>query len=71
MSVGSWAEFNRSWSDTAVRNCPVCGKLITRRAWRFPVTAGSLEVCEPACEELYESYWRPSYGDLARKTSAE
>jgi hypothetical protein len=62
MSIGAWVELERSWTDTTVRNCPVCGKLITRRAWRFAAVEGALDVCEPSCQELYESYWWPNYG---------
>jgi hypothetical protein len=47
-----------------VEHCPVCGCLIPRRAWRFGGET-PLEVCTPACEELYETYYKPTHGALA------
>ena len=59
---GHWVERSISWHDTAVLNCRVCGRLITRRWWAFDGGAGELHVCSPECEELYDSYWKPTYG---------
>jgi hypothetical protein len=56
---GRWAEFELAWTDTNVRNCPVCGKLVTRRAWEFDA-----RVCEPECQQLYETYYGPTHGPL-------
>ena len=39
---GRWIEFDIPWNETAVRNCPVCGRLITRRAWEFDEPEGTL-----------------------------
>jgi hypothetical protein len=61
---GEWVERTRAWSDTSVDHCPVCGRLIPRRAWRF-VDSVALEVCTPSCEELYETYYKPTHGALA------
>ena len=65
---GRWIEFELAWNDTGVRNCPVCGKLVTRRAWEFETSEGRLRVCDPDCRELYESYYRPTHGPLAPGT---
>ncbi|MDX6527120.1 MAG: hypothetical protein QOI43_2631 [Gaiellales bacterium] len=62
--TGEWVERPRVWSDTNVEHCPVCGCLIPRRAWRFGGET-PLEVCTPACEELYETYYKPTHGALA------
>jgi hypothetical protein len=62
---GYWQELEHAWHDTNVVHCAVCGKLIPRRAWRFEGGAGEVRACGPECEELYETYWRPTYGVLA------
>lgn len=67
-SVGRWIELQVSWHDTSVRNCSVCGRLITRRVWSFREADRLLEVCEPSCQELYETYWKPTYGCLEAAT---
>jgi hypothetical protein len=59
---GHWIERPLPWHETTVLNCPVCGRLITRRLWVFDGGAGDLHVCSPECEELYDSYWKPTYG---------
>ena len=59
---GRWAERKLNWNDTDVLNCPICGRLITRRAWSFDGGAGELRVHGPECEELYDTYWKPTYG---------
>ena len=66
MTKGRWVEPKRSWNDTNVVYCAVCGRLIPRRSWVFEGGAGELAACEPACEELYESYVKPTYGARAR-----
>jgi len=60
--TGHWVERKLEWNDTEVLNCPVCGRLITRREWAFDGGAGELRVHGPDCEELYTTYWRPTYG---------
>jgi len=69
--AGRWVEFDIPWNETSVRNCPVCGKLITRRAWEFGTPEGALRVCGPDCEQLYESYFRPKHGPLPRDAFAD
>jgi hypothetical protein len=62
MSPGRWIELETSWHDTGVTHCPVCGRLIPRRAWVFEGGAGEIRACTQECEELYESYWKLTYG---------
>jgi hypothetical protein len=64
--TGHWEARELVWHDTDVLNCPVCGRLITARAWVFPEpdTGGELRACEPGCEELYFSYLKPTHGAL-------
>ena len=62
---GHWVEFERSWHDTAIVNCAVCGRLIPRRAWVFDGGEGEIEACSESCEELYFSYVEPLYGATA------
>jgi hypothetical protein len=61
---GRWIERRLPWHETGVGNCPVCGKLITTRAWEFETPEGVLQVCAPDCQQLYESYYRPTHGPL-------
>lgn len=65
MTDGAWVQRDLSWHDTGVLNCPVCGRLITRRYWPFDGGDGRLAVCSPDCEELYKSYWRPTHGVMS------
>lgn len=62
---GRWVELELSWHDTNVVHCRVCGKLIPRRAWRFEGGGGPIDACDPDCERLYETYWKPTYGVMA------
>ena len=62
----AWVELGRAWHDTGVEHCAVCGKLIPRRAWVFgDGEGGEIRGCSPGCQELYESYWKPTYRDGA------
>jgi hypothetical protein len=64
--TGHWEARTLAWHDTDVLNCRVCGRLITRRIWVFEDEDGELRVCTPECEELYESYLKPTHGALER-----
>ena len=64
MTSGRWVEIEKAWHETSVRACPVCGSLIPRRTWVIDGGAGEIELCSPACEDLYAGYWRPRYGVL-------
>ena len=59
---GSMDRAERRWNDTNVTYCAVCGRLIPRRSWVFDGGAGELSACSPACEDLYETYVKPTYG---------
>jgi len=62
MTDEAWVELDYVWHETNVVNCPICGKLVVRRAWAFDGGAGRLLVCDPDCQVLYEEYWRPAHG---------
>jgi hypothetical protein len=64
MRRGHWVEPKRAWNDTDVSYCQVCGRLVPRRFWVFEGGRGSVAACEPACEDLYENYLKPTYGAL-------
>jgi hypothetical protein len=70
MRRGHWIEIARHWNDTNVINCDVCGRLIPRRAWTFEGGDGSILSCSSDCEDLYESYVKPTYGVLRKKASS-
>ncbi|MCB1486873.1 MAG: hypothetical protein KDJ88_05375 [Bauldia sp.] len=60
---GHWVAPERSWHNTNVSYCAVCGRLIPRRSWVFDGGAGPLSACSPDCETLYEEYLKPTYGE--------
>jgi hypothetical protein len=66
VSEGRWRELEHLWYETDTVQCEVCGRLLPRRAWVFDGGAGDLDSCGPDCQELYESYVRPTYGVRAR-----
>jgi hypothetical protein len=66
MRRGRWRDFARSWHDTNVVYCEVCGRLIPRRAWVFDGAAGEIAACSPDCEDLYEDYVKPSQAARAK-----
>jgi hypothetical protein len=69
---GRWISIEHAWHETNIVNCPVCGRLILRRAWEFDGGDGLIRLCSPSCQELYETYWRPEHGVMAgRQTSAD
>lgn len=68
---GRWLEFDRTWHDTDIVNCSVCGRLIPRRAWVFTGAVGDVRSCSPECEELYRTYLEPTYGPLATELEGE
>jgi hypothetical protein len=59
---GQWVVRVLEWHNTDVLNCRICGRLITRRWWAFEGGAGELRACSPECEELYETYLKPTHG---------
>ncbi len=60
MRRGKWLDTVRAWSDTNVSYCGVCGRLIPRRPWVFDDGGKTLNACSPECEDLYDSYLKPS-----------
>ena len=66
MRRGEWIESAKSWNDTSVVYCQVCGRLIPRRSWVFDGGAGPLRACDPDCEDLYEDYLKPTYGVMGK-----
>lgn len=64
MSAGAWVALAYPWHETNVVNCPICGRLVLRRAWEFDGGEGLIRACSESCEELYESYWKPTHGTM-------
>jgi hypothetical protein len=60
--VGEWVQIKRTWHDTTLTNCTVCGRLVPRRVWLVEFGGRTLPFCNEECEELYRSYWLPKYG---------
>ncbi len=60
MRRGKWLDTARTWSDTNVSYCDVCGRLIPRRSWVFDDGSKKLNACSPDCEDLYDSYLKPA-----------
>jgi hypothetical protein len=65
--VGEWVEIKRTWHDTALTNCTLCGRLVPRMVWMVAFDGRRLPFCNEACEELYRTYWLPKYGQQERK----
>jgi hypothetical protein len=59
--TGAWEErgLAASYLEKGSVHCTCCGRVIVRRAW---VVEGRV-FCEPECERVYESYWRPRHGN--------
>jgi hypothetical protein len=69
--TGKWVEIERTWHDTALTNCALCGRLVPRRIWLVEIAGQSLAFCNEECEGLYRSYWLPKYGAGASEESGE
>ena len=37
--TGKWVEIERTWHDTALTNCALCGRLVPRRIWLVEIAA--------------------------------
>jgi hypothetical protein len=57
--VAGWHARELAWWETNVANCSLCGQMIPRELW---LSDEGLIFCNPACEQLYRSYWVPTYG---------
>ena len=64
MTGGRWEPIERTWHDELYVHCDVCGALIPARMWRFEDGERTVTSCEPACQELYESYVKPVHGGV-------
>ena len=60
--MGRWVEIERTWHDTALTNCALCGRLVPRRMWQVEFDGKAVPFCNEECEGLYRSYWLPKYG---------
>jgi hypothetical protein len=61
--VGEWVEIKRTWHDTALTNCTLCGRLVPRMVWMVEFDGNRLPFCNEECEGLYRTYWLPKYGN--------
>ena len=49
----AWLELSKTWHDTNVEYCDVCGNLLIRRAWVFETADGrTLRACRESDERL-------------------
>jgi ribosomal protein L24E len=62
-AMGRWSEIERTWHDTEVTHCALCGRLVPRRVWIVEIDGQTLPFCNEECEGLYRSYWIPKYGN--------
>ena len=69
--MGKWVEIERTWHDTALTNCALCGRLVPRRVWQVEIDGQALPFCNEECEELYRTYWLPKYGRGAAAAQPE
>lgn len=69
--MGRWIEIERSWHDTTLTNCALCGRLVPRRIWMVEIDGKDLPFCNEECEGIYRSYWLPKYGSGAAVSQAE
>jgi endogenous inhibitor of DNA gyrase (YacG/DUF329 family) len=65
--MGEWVEIKRTWHDTALTNCALCGRLVPRLVWMVEIDGERLPFCNEECEALYRSYWLPKYGRAGRQ----
>ena len=51
----AWHELDKSWHDTTVDYCDVCGNLLIARYWSFVEPAGGemRRCCDESCERLF------------------
>jgi NMD protein affecting ribosome stability and mRNA decay len=50
----AWQELGKTWHDTNVEYCDVCGNLLIRRAWVFQAADGrTLRACRESDERLH------------------
>ena len=66
----TWVDISRTWHDTGVTNCTLCGRLIPRRLWVADVGGSSVGFCGADCERLYREYWLPKHGRAVQQESS-
>lgn len=69
----AWQELGKTWHDTNVEYCDVCGNLLIRRAWLFTAPDGrTLRACREDDERLHATLisFEPAI-EAARKTYDE
>jgi hypothetical protein len=50
----AWEPIDKTWHDTTVDHCDVCGNLLIRRAWVFTTPDGRrLRACREDDEQLH------------------
>jgi len=50
----AWIPMDKTWHDTTVDHCDVCGNLLIRRAWAFTAPDGrELRACREDDERLF------------------
>lgn len=50
----AWHDIQKTWHDTTVDYCDVCGNLLIRRCWEFTGhKGGTLRACREDDERLY------------------
>ncbi|MFT4038053.1 MAG: hypothetical protein QM692_07740 [Thermomicrobiales bacterium] len=69
--MGHWIEIHRSWHDTTVTNCALCGRLVPRHIWLVEFGGRELPFCNAECEAIYRDYWLPKYGAEAAPLPAD
>ena len=48
-----WQTLDKTWNDTSVDYCDVCGNLLIVKYWRFSDGDGrEFRSCDPSCERL-------------------
>lgn len=49
----AWRDLSKTWHDTTVDYCDVCGNLLIRRFWEFEADGRLLRSCREDDERLY------------------
>jgi hypothetical protein len=68
-----WRELGKTWHDTTVDYCDVCGNLLIRRYWEFAGADGStVRACREDDERLYHRLRQlaPSIEEARRSANA-
>jgi hypothetical protein len=63
-AFGKWVVPPVSYVEPTRIYCALCGRPIARRHWRATPAGETLPFCDRAHEELYRTYWIPTYGEI-------